>query len=147
MKKMTILFLVLALLTSFALVAAQDDNPLHRLRVINKTWSDVGIKLMSDNWFYYVTVPAATFVYDDDGALDEIMEVDHTFTIENDMYDVTFYVCDQAFQGELDMSSNVKLNFPTCGEPPNKGEPTMEKITPPDVAPSFPPPWRFQYAE
>lgn len=147
MKKMTMLFLVLVLVTSFALMAAQDEEPLKRLRVINKTWSDVAISMISDSFAYYVAVPAAQFIYDDDGALDEVMSAERMFTVEPGVYDTTFYICDTAFAGELDMSSNVKLNFPTCGEAPNKGEPTMEKIVPPDVADDFPPPWRFQFAE
>jgi hypothetical protein len=46
------------------------------------------------------------------------------------MYNRTTYACNSSNSGTLDLTRQTRLVFNSCfGDPPNWGEPSMEKIT------------------
>jgi hypothetical protein len=133
MKKRLILILVFTLLatlvTGVLVASAQDESDLVRLEISNKSGQSVSMSLLSDPYFYFLTVPA-----------DETM----IFTVERSTYIHTTYSCDLTGSGVVAITSQMKLVFTACsGNAPNWGEPGHEKIHIDDSPDGLN--WRFNF--
>lgn len=127
MKKV-MLFVMMAMLVVSLLVAAVPTK-MARLTVINKSGSDVYLKLTGSEVtesFYYLTVPS--------GDRDE--PTTKVYTIMQDVYTRETVQCEGLVtDGQLVVSGNLRLTFTPCDQDfaSNKkniaGEPTMEKVT------------------
>ena len=130
MKKISFVILMVFVASIFLMAAAPATNtlPLARLTVINKTGETVNIGLDSvvvgDNTVYYLTSEG----YDYNESI---------WTVERDVYNRTTWACGASRKGTLDITTNVRLTFPSCynqamymadGPWANQGEPTMEKV-------------------
>lgn len=110
MKKLTII-LILALLVLSAVLIAANSWPA-RLRVINKSEEGVVVNLGVPYQYLYVA-PGG----------------DLTFTIEKDLYNAKVWWCGEEGGRTMDLNHNLKLNFTSCGNTPNRqGERSQEKV-------------------
>ena len=128
MKKAFIAFLLI--LFTLLIAAAPSIETMARLTIINKTDEDLYIQLTNDeeNLHYYLTGRLGTTV----------------FTIEREIYDATFWACGNSTDDvTLDVTRNLRLNFPVCSNVPNAGEPSMEKVHLKDSPSGLK--WRFRY--
>jgi hypothetical protein len=101
--------------THTRLVIRPCENPsVANLTIINKTDELVELTLRRTDAFHHLRVDPHTT---------------KTFTLSpRDFYQKTFS-CGMSVDGYLDMDTDVRLVFTSCGEPaPNKGEPTQEKV-------------------
>jgi len=104
MKKLTILFVLLAVLfTTFAATPVK----LVRLEVINQSGDTVFMKLtgIETGSYYYLTIP------DKETKL---------YTLATDLYTRTTSACGFTNPGRLNMTSNTRLKFVECNRLPNK---------------------------
>lgn len=106
--------------TNKKLVIGPCENPnISSLTIINKTNEKVDLSLTRSargrtRAFYFLSVDPLTT---------------KTFTIPPAVYAQKTFSCDKSASGFLDLETNVRLVFTSCGEPaPNKGEPTIEKV-------------------
>lgn len=114
MRKMHILIILALAATLILATAVAARTKLTRLEIINKTDRSVGISLIGERGAFFLPVgPSSTRV----------------FTLEREVYQHTTFACDKSETGSLDLSTQVRLVFPTCfGDLPNPGAPTLEKV-------------------
>jgi hypothetical protein len=129
MKKVMLLVLTVMLVSAF-LMASGPTMDIKRLTVINKSGNDVMIKLEGSDigqQFYYLTIPAGTKEW----------PTVQDYTVLEDIYKRTTWYGEGdnaqcvgwSSTGWLNMGRNVRLVFTPCyTDPPNAGEPTMEKV-------------------
>lgn len=110
MRKITVI-IILGLLILGAVFMATNKWP-SRLRVINKSEDGVVLNLgIPYQWLY---VPAG----------EEI-----TFTLPKDEYSGSIWWCGETTSQTMDLTHNLKLNFPSCyGAPSRIGERSQEKV-------------------
>lgn len=118
MKKETFILLLLIVLISAFLIAADHTPPLLKLTIINKSGNEIYIQLQSYDYkeFYYLTIPAGT----------KTSPFVKTFTIsENYYFRKTWYgpgayrACiGMTNSGELIMDRNTRLAFLPCTQIP-----------------------------
>lgn len=131
-KKLTISIL-LALLLTFAIIstaalAQEDELDLVRLTIDNRTDQPLTLAMTGMDSGFYLTVRADSLVI---------------YTVPRGTYRHTTYACGETASGDLDMSRQLKLVFPTCYyEPSNHGTPSIEKIFLPNPPPSVH--WQYQ---
>jgi len=127
-----ILVVVVLLALSVAVAYAQDATPtpgaatttttaveedLQRLIVRNNSDNFLSIMLTSadGNRTYVLWTPAGD---------------ERVFTVPDGTYNRTTFACNESNTGSLDLTRQTRLVFNSCfGDPPNWGEPSMEKIT------------------
>ena len=114
-KKFVPLTIIILLITlTVVTIIALAKTELARFEIKNKTDQPVSISLLSDNTFYYLTVPA---------------ETTKVFTVERLVYDQTTWACGNSDSGKVDIETYLHLTFTKCdGNAPNKGERGMEKV-------------------
>ena len=107
MKKVSLLILLVIVAS---LLVAAIPTKMVRLTVINKSGSDVYIKLEGSaltEAYYYLTIPA--------GDRDE--PTVKVFTIMEDVYTRTTWMCEVfEAEGSLFVDGNMRLTFTPCGE-------------------------------
>ena len=109
------LIIFLLLISVLIMAAIPQRSILTRLEIRNKTDQSVKISLNGDGKFYFLTVnPYTTKIY----------------TVVRMVYAQTTFTCGTSLSGVLDMTSNVRLVFPSCSSKDltNPGTPTIEKI-------------------
>jgi hypothetical protein len=141
MKK-TILLVLLVIMVSVALVAAAPGfEKLARLTIWNRTGSTIYIKLTTPkengNLHYYLTIKTGL----------------HVYTVQRELYDITFWSCGNTTTGVVDIFTQLSLTFTNCAyihdtgivnhwryqnalvsnanvgwQEHNMGEPSMEKV-------------------
>jgi hypothetical protein len=97
------------------MAAIPQRSILTRLEIRNKTDQSVKINLNGDGKFYFLTVnPYTTKIY----------------TVVRMVYAQTTFTCGTSLSGVLDMTSNVRLVFPSCSSKDLAipGTPTIEII-------------------
>jgi hypothetical protein len=133
MKKRLPLVLILIFLTAFfvgvGVVAAQDEETLVRLEIVNKSDQSAAMSLVSGNIVYYLAVPAGE---------------EAIFTVERAVYTHTTFACGLSATGSVDILTQLKLVFTSCyRSAPNWGEPGLEKISIDDSPNGIN--WRYAY--
>ncbi len=115
MKKTNILIVILALLVALILVTAVSaKSKLTRLEIINRTDQNVAISLVGESGTFYLPVAPGTT---------------RVFTLDREVYKQTTFSCGKSQGGTVDLSTQLRLVFPTCyGDLPNSGAPTLEKV-------------------
>ena len=101
--------------TNVRLVIGKCDKPeISSLTIINKTDEKVELNLKRTNKFYHLSIAPQT---------------SRTYTVASELFAQSTFSCGMSVNGYLDMETDVRLVFTSCGEPaPNKGEPTQEKV-------------------
>ncbi|HZD56518.1 MAG TPA: hypothetical protein VE136_07340 [Anaerolineales bacterium] len=115
MKKTRVFILVTALIAALIIVTAVSAaTKLARLTIINRTDQNVALSLIgSKGTFYLPVAPGTTRV----------------FTLDREVYKHTTFACGKSETGTVDMSTQLRLVFPSCfGNLPNNGAPTLEKV-------------------
>jgi hypothetical protein len=115
MKKTRIIILVIALVAALIIVTAVSAaSKLTRLTIINRTDQNVALSLVgSSGTFYLPVAPGTTRV----------------FTLDREVYKHTTFACGKSETGTVDMSTQLRLVFPSCyGNVSNNGAPTLEKV-------------------
>lgn len=115
MKKIPVLIIILVLVGALILVGVVSaKTKLTRLEIINRTDQNVAISLFGESGSFYLPVAPGTT---------------RVFTVEREVYDQTTFSCGKSESGTVDMSTQLRLVFPTCyGDLPNPGAPTLEKV-------------------
>ncbi|MEJ2263879.1 MAG: hypothetical protein P8X95_10570 [Anaerolineales bacterium] len=114
MNRTRVLILVIALVAALIIVTAVSAaSKLARLTIINRTDQNVALSLIgSSGTFYLPVAPGTTRV----------------FTLEREVYKHTTFACGKSETGTVDMSTQLRLVFPSCYGDTNNGAPTLEKV-------------------
>ena len=144
-KKITLILLALVLIAPVLLGA---QSPVVRLTVINQTKDTIYVQM--DFPYNNLRVPFQK-PPEPKKAFEEIIWPYTVFTIDRGVYQkVKIWACNGVFEGSLDLSTQVRLNFLPCEKmiqnwsPGYWGEPTHEKVrilSQPDGVQG----WRFLY--
>jgi hypothetical protein len=114
MKKTRVFILVIALVAALIVVTAvAAASKLTRLTIVNRTDQNVALSLIgSKGTFYLPVAPGTTRV----------------FTLDREVYKHTTFACGKSETGTVDMSTQLRLVFPSCYGESNNGAPTLEKV-------------------
>ena len=128
MRKILLVTLLVMLLATVLTAGVSAKSDLARLEIINKTDEKVMLSLSGEGYFFFLTVDP---------------ETTRTFTLPRVSFAQKTWACGNSVSGYLDMDTNVRLVFTNClADAPNKGEPTMEKVSL-DTAPGETINWRY----